>query len=100
MSYWNILIHTARRLLQANAEKMGKQHEMHLAELQSKLDEQQRSILELNNNKSRMFTESEDLARQLEDAESQIGQLSKVCICSEYILYTFSICTFYQVLSH
>lgn len=57
---------------------MNKQHELQLAELQSKLDEQQRSILELNNSKSRLTTESDDVARQLEEAESQLAQLSKV----------------------
>lgn len=64
--------------MQANAEKMNKQHEVHLAELQSKLEDQQRSIIELNNSKSRLNAESDDVARQLEEAESQVAQLSKV----------------------
>lgn len=68
---------------QANAEKMAKGQEAQLAEFQMKLDEQQRSIFDLNNNKSKMLTETDDLTTQLEDAESQIAQLSKVIVTRE-----------------
>jgi len=51
-----------------------------LAELQSKLDEQQRSILDLNSSKSKMMTDADEITSQLEDAESQVAQLSKVIL--------------------
>lgn len=57
---------------------MAKGQESHLAELQMKLDEQQRSILELNSSKSKIVNDADDLGRHLEEAESQIAQLSKV----------------------
>ena len=62
-----------------NAEKLAKGHEVHLADLQMKLDEQQRSILELNSSRSKMMNDADDLTGQLEEAESQLAQLSKVC---------------------
>jgi len=61
-----------------NAEKMCKQHEAQLAEFQSRMDEQQRAISELNSHKSRMSQEGSELSHQLEEAESQLGSLNKV----------------------
>lgn len=78
-SFFNLLFHDFLTFCQANAEKMCKTHEVHLAELQAKIDEQSRSMSELSSTKSKMMNENDDLHSQLEDAESQLGQLSKVC---------------------
>lgn len=49
-----------------------------LSEMQARFEEAQRSIHEMTSARSRMSTESEEISRQLEEAESQVGQLSKV----------------------
>ena len=59
------------------SDKMSKQVEMQMAELNDKLDSSSRTIVELNSTKSRLQMESTDLTRQLEDAESKLGQLNK-----------------------
>ena len=78
-SIFCFIIHDFLTFCQANAEKMCKTHEVHLAELQAKIDEQSRSMSELSSTKSKMMNENDDVHSQLEDAESQLGQLSKVC---------------------
>ena len=50
---------------------------MQMAELNDKIDQSSRTIVELNSAKSRLQSESSDLTRQLEDAESKLGQLTK-----------------------
>ena len=59
------------------AEKAAKSLENQLNELSAKLDESNRNIAELNNQRSRSSSEAADLAQQLEDAESQIAQLNR-----------------------
>ena len=62
---------------QAAAEKSCKNLESQLNELTAKVDESNRTIAELNNQKSRAANEGSDLARQLEEAESQVAQLTR-----------------------
>ena len=56
-----------------NNEKLAKQFELQLSELQSKCDEQSRQLMDFTSMKGRMHNENSDLVRQLEDAESQVG---------------------------
>lgn len=56
-----------------NNEKLAKQFELQLTELQSKCDEQSRQLMDFTSMKGRMHNENSDLVRQLEDAESQVG---------------------------
>ena len=63
--------------LQGMSEKMSKQVEMQMAELNDKIDQSSRTIVELNSTKSRLQMESTELTRQLEDAESRVSQLNK-----------------------
>lgn len=63
--------------LQGNADKLSKQLEAQLAELNAKLDQSHRDIQELNNAKSKAQAENADLLHKLEEAESQLNQLSK-----------------------
>lgn len=48
-----------------------------MAELNSKIDASNRTIQELQSSKLKMQTESTDLSRQLEDAESRLSALNK-----------------------
>ena len=64
-------------MLQSNADKIGKQLEAQLNEVNAKLDQAMREIQELNGAKTRAQTEATDLARKLEEAESQLNQLLK-----------------------
>jgi myosin heavy chain 6/7 len=61
-----------------NAEKIVKQYELQLAELQTKCDEQGRALQDFSSLKNRLHNENGDLARQLEDAESQLNALSRL----------------------
>jgi chromosome segregation ATPase len=54
-------------------EKMSKQYELQLSELQSKCDEQTRALQDFTSLKNRLSNENSDLGRQLEDAESQVN---------------------------
>ena len=56
-----------------NNEKLAKQFELQLSELQSKCDEQSRQLMDFTSMKGRMHNENSDLVRQLEDAESQVS---------------------------
>lgn len=56
---------------------MSKQVEGQMSELNAKIEEQQRTISDLNNQKGKLQNEAADLSRQLEEAEHQIGQLQK-----------------------
>lgn len=62
---------------QQSAEKVSKQLESQLSEANSRIDEANRIIADLNSGKSRLQTEGSDLTRQLEEAESRVGQLTK-----------------------
>ena len=59
------------------SDKMSKQVESQISELNVRIEESSRTIVELNSNKSRMQHEAADLTRQLEDAESKLSQLVK-----------------------
>ena len=59
------------------SEKMSKQVEAQMSELNARIDEQNRTIQDLQNGKARAQQENSDLNRQLEDAESRISQLNK-----------------------
>ena len=63
--------------VQGNADKLTKQLEAQLAELNAKLEQSAREIVELNTAKSRTQAESAEHVRQIEEAESQINQLTK-----------------------
>lgn len=47
-------------------------------ELQSKLDEANRTLNDFDAAKKKLAVENSDLLRQLEEAENQVGQLSKL----------------------
>ena len=63
--------------VQGNADKVTKQLEAQLAELNAKLEQSAREIVELNSVKARSQAESAEHSRQIEEAESQINQLTK-----------------------
>jgi len=64
--------------LQGNADKVTKQLEAQLAELNAKLEQSAREIVELNSVKARAQADSVEHVRQIEEAESQINQLTKL----------------------
>ena len=57
---------------------MNKQIQQGANELQAKLDEANRTLNDFDATKKKLAVENSDLLRQLEEAESQIGQLSKL----------------------
>lgn len=63
--------------LQGMSEKMSKQVEAQISDLNSRLDESSRNIQELNASKSRLQSETSELTRQLEEAESKANQLAR-----------------------
>lgn len=64
--------------LQAAAEKTAKQIQQQIAETTGKLDEMNRTLNDFDSTKKKLSAENNDLQRQIEEAESQIGQLSKL----------------------
>jgi chromosome segregation ATPase len=66
--------------LQASAEKVAKQLQHQLNEVQGKLDETNRTLNDFDSAKKKLSIENSDLLRQLEEAESQVSQLSKLKI--------------------
>jgi len=64
--------------VQGNAEKLTKQLEAQLAELNAKLEQSAREIVELNSVKARTQAENAEHVRQIEEAESQVNQLTKL----------------------
>lgn len=60
-----------------NQEKLAKQLELQVAELQQKCDEQARQLAESLGQKSRLANEAGELGRHLEDAEGQINALNR-----------------------
>ncbi|XP_049280841.1 myosin heavy chain, muscle isoform X6 [Anopheles funestus] len=64
----------------AAQEKIAKQLQHTLNEVQSKLDETNRTLNDFDASKKKLSIENSDLLRQLEDAESQVSQLSKIKI--------------------
>ncbi|KHN87676.1 Myosin-4 [Toxocara canis] len=61
-----------------NNEKLAKQLEMQLADLQSKADEQGRQLQDFASIRGRLGNEGADLARQLEELEEQVSALHRV----------------------
>lgn len=57
---------------------MNKQIQHQYNEIQAKLDEANRTLNDFDAAKKKLAVENSDLLRQLEEAESQIGQLSKL----------------------
>ncbi|XP_062706927.1 myosin heavy chain, muscle isoform X18 [Aedes albopictus] len=64
----------------AAQEKVAKQLQHTLNEVQGKLDETNRTLNDFDSAKKKLSIENSDLLRQLEDAESQVSQLSKIKI--------------------
>ncbi|CAJ0577950.1 unnamed protein product, partial [Mesorhabditis spiculigera] len=58
-------------------EKLAKQFELQVQELQAKADEQYRQLAELSSLKGRLNGANGDLNKALEDAESQLNQLTR-----------------------
>lgn len=65
-------------VIQANAEKTVKQLQMIVNEYQNKMDEANRTLNDMDAAKKKLSAENTDLLRQVEEAESQISQLSKI----------------------
>lgn len=59
------------------SDKMSKQVEAQIAELNAQLEESQRNVQELNGAKAKLQNENADIARQLEEAESRINQFGR-----------------------
>lgn len=57
---------------------MNKQLQHQTNEIQSKLDEANRTLNDFDATKKKLAVENADLLRQVEEAESQISQLSKL----------------------
>lgn len=64
--------------LQAAAEKTAKQIQQQISESTAKLDELNRTLNDFDSTKKKYLAENNDLQRQIEEAENQIGQLSKL----------------------
>ncbi|CAG9798367.1 unnamed protein product [Chironomus riparius] len=64
----------------AAQEKIAKQLQHTLNEVQGKLDETNRTLNDFDAQKKKLSIENSDLLRQLEEAESQVSQLSKIKI--------------------
>ena len=58
------------------AEKMAKNLEAQLNELNARLDDSSRNLNDMTSQKSRAASDAANLGRQLEEAESQIAQLT------------------------
>jgi TolA-binding protein len=59
------------------SEKMSKQVQAQIDELNARLEESARTIQDLQGQKARVQNENVDLTRQLEDSESRVNQLNK-----------------------
>lgn len=59
-------------------EKMNRQLQQELTEARAKLDEANRTLSDFDAAKRKLAVENSDLLRQLEEAETQLGQLSKL----------------------
>ncbi|KAK8374417.1 hypothetical protein O3P69_012604 [Scylla paramamosain] len=62
----------------AAAEKTVKQIQQQIADHTGKLDELNRTLNDFDSTKKKLFADNNDLQRQIEEAESQISQLSKM----------------------
>ncbi|CAJ0963261.1 unnamed protein product, partial [Mesorhabditis belari] len=59
-------------------EKLAKQFESQLSELQSRVDDQGRELHDLTSVKGRLSGQNSDLGRQLEDVDSQVANINRV----------------------
>ena len=59
------------------SEKMSKQVEAQISELNAKLDQANRTVQDLQSQKNRAGQEAAELTRQLEEAEHKVGALTK-----------------------
>lgn len=57
--------------------KLSKQMDNQLSELNSKIEDGQRQISDLQSQKNRLQNEAAETTRQLEEAEHKVGQLTK-----------------------
>jgi len=64
----------------AASDKAGKVIQGHIVEVTSKLDEANRTLNDFDVQKKKLSVENADLLRQLEEAEIQISQLSKLTV--------------------
>ena len=62
---------------QSSADKLNKQLESQLAELNNKFDVTQRELNDATAQKNHAQSEVSDLSRQLEEAENEVSQLSR-----------------------
>ena len=62
----------------AATEKINKQLQQQINEIQGKLDESNRTLNDLDIAKKKLTIENNDFLRQLEEAESGVAQLSKI----------------------
>ena len=63
--------------LQSSADKLNKQLESQLSELNNKLDVTQRELNDVTAAKNHAQSDVTDLSRQLEEAENEVSQLSR-----------------------
>jgi len=63
--------------LQSSADKLNKQLEAQLSDVNSKLDVTQRELNDTMAQKNHAQGEVSDLSRQLEEAENEVGQLTR-----------------------
>ena len=62
---------------QGMSEKMSKQVEAQISDLNARLENATREISDLTSAKNRASSENSDLTRQLEEAEHRVGVLTK-----------------------
>lgn len=65
---------------QADVERSNKQLQNQMHEVQVRLDEALRNLSDFDGTKKKLAVENADLLRQLEEAEAQLGSLSKLKI--------------------
>merc|ERR1719244_2375492 len=63
-----------------HAEKIGKNLQAQILEIQAKYDECYRCLGDYDSNKKKMASENSDLLRQLEEIDAQINTLSKLTV--------------------
>ena len=62
----------------AAAEKLSKQMETQLSDVQLKLDENSRLVIEFNQQKTRWVSENSTLVKQIEEVEHHLSSVTKV----------------------
>lgn len=59
------------------SDKVVKQFESQISDLNAELEKSQRALAEMTNNKTKFEREAAELMKQLEDAESNVSSFSK-----------------------